>query len=147
MKILCNLFVFIFLFLALQQGVDKLKYNYELACRNGIPFLGNDHYKSDTVKCKKMLDHCDTILKVINRNMAVTKDNIQNGSKVCVIGAPFLNSRTQTIEILAYNIFEDVNENREMELKLMDLLIQTYETKLLNFKITGEPVTSKSMLT
>lgn len=79
-------------------------------------------------------------MRVIDRNMAQNKNELRNGAKVCVEGAPFRNSRTNNIEIFAYRIYEDSGPNRQMELSFMDHLMKEYETKLFKFKITGERI-------
>lgn len=127
-----------FIFLELQQAFNTLNYECDAAHRDGIPFLGNGCYKPGTPKCDKILHCCDTLIKVIHRNMSAKMDVLKNGSKICVIGAPFRNSRSKNVEIFAYNVYEDTGDNREMELKFKDNLIYTYRTKLFKNRVNGE---------
>lgn len=87
-----------------------------------------------------MLECGKSIMGVINRNVAQNKDELRNGAKVCVEGAPFRNSQSNNIEIFAYRVYEDSGPDRQMELSFMNNVLHEYETKLFKFKITGERI-------
>lgn len=127
-------------FAGLKQAINILRCDLGRSQKSGIPFLGNDHHTPDTPKCKEMLECSKSIMGVIDRNMVQNKDELHNGAKVCVEGAPFRNSRNNNIEIFAYRVYEDSGPDRQMELSFMDNLIHEYETKLFKFKITGERI-------
>lgn len=114
----------------LQRGVHQLSAEYEDACRSGIPYLGGD-YPPTTKRCKEMLGHLKKIISIIKRNASIRQDFFDSGSKVCVIGTPFLNSSNNTVQIIAFNILEDNQINREFEVNFKQTLFDFYDQKYL----------------
>lgn len=125
--------------LALSLGVEKLFDDLDLARREGIAFLGAEHYGPRTAKCKEMLNHLNIIANVIKRNSAIKQDFFTHGSKVCVIGRAFSHI-DGTNHVFAYHMIEDTGINRDFEIKFKQHLLEVYETKYMKFKVTGEPI-------
>lgn len=123
-------------FSALRRGIERLTEDYELALREGIPYLGGDDFQPNSSKCKEMLQNIKMMINIIRRDGAITQDFFANGSKVCVIGRVFSHS-DGTNHVFAYHMLEDASKNREFEIKYKNHLISEYELKYLKYKIDG----------
>lgn len=114
----------------LQRGINQLSNEYDDACRCGIPYLGGD-YPPTTARCQQMLGHLKTIIAVIKRNAYMRQDYFTNGSKICVVGTPFLNTSNNTVQIIGFDMFEDHQANRQMEINFKHTLYEFYDKKYL----------------
>lgn len=122
--------------LVLSRGVDQLFEEYALARREGIPYLGTEHFGPKTAKCKEMLDNVNVILNVIRRNGAIKQEFFTHGCKVCVIGRVFSHS-DGTNHVFAFNMIEDVDLNRDFEINFKKHLTDVYKTKYSAYTING----------
>lgn len=125
------------MYLALSHGIERLVEEYELAQKEGIPYLGATHFNPKTKQCKEMLQNINILINTIKRNGAIKQEFFTNGCKVCVIGRVF--SHTDgTNHVFAYNMIEDIDTNREFEIKFKHHLISVYQTKYLKYKVDGD---------
>lgn len=103
---------------------------YEEVCRSGIPYLGGDH-RPTTDRCKEVLKHLSRIIPTIKRNSEIRQDFFDNGSKLAVIGAPIFNTTSNKVQIVAFDILEDRNSNRNLEINFKQTLYEFYTNKYL----------------
>lgn len=121
---------------ALSRGIERLTEEYALAKREGIAYLGADHFHPNTSECKEMLQNINIIINIVRRMGAIKQEFFTHGSKVCVIGRVF--SHTDgTNHVFAYHMLEDASMDRDFEIKFKNHLISVYESKYLKYKIDG----------
>lgn len=128
-----SLDVFCFAFatiLDLQRGINQLSNEFDDACRSGIPYLGGD-YQPTSLRCQQMLGHLKTIIAVIKRNAYIRQDYFTNGSKMCVVGTPFLNTSSNTVQIIGFDMLEDHHASRQLEINFKQTLYEFYDKKYL----------------
>lgn len=128
-----------FFLLALNQGIEQLFADIGLAKKEGIPFLGTEHYGPRTSRCKEIMDNLNIVANVIKRNSVITQDFFTHGSKMCGIGRVFSHI-DGTNHVFAYHMIEDSVLNRDFEVKFKKHLLEVYETKYMKYKITGESI-------
>lgn len=77
-----------------------------------------------------MLEHLRAIITKIKRNAPVYKTDFENGSALCVIGAPFFNVSSNSVQVYATDICEG-SKNRELELDFKRTLCDFYVKRYL----------------
>lgn len=115
----------------LQRGVDELSAEYGEACRSGIPYLGGD-YPPTSTRCKQTMADLERIILIIKRKVYIRQDHFDIGSKVGVIGVPFMNSATEKMEIFAFDMIEDHHTDRDLEINFKQTLYEFYNEKYLS---------------
>lgn len=126
-----------FIISALSRGIERLLDEYALAQKEGIPYLGTEHFEPKSDKCKEMLQNVNILINIIRRNGAIKQDFFTHGCKVCVIGRVFSHS-DGTNHVFAYHMIEDVAVDRDFEMKFKHHLISVYKNKYLRYKLNGE---------
>lgn len=126
----------------MSRGIERLMDEYALAKREGIPYLGMEHFRAETAKCQTMLQNVNILINIIQRNGAIKQEFFKHGCKVCVIGRVFGHS-DGTNHVFAYHIIEDDNVCRDFEIKFKHHLIDVYATKYLKYMINGQPIVPK----
>lgn len=117
--------------------MERLKYNYQIALKEGIPFLGEENYRPNTPVCRDLLDKVGILINVINRNIAEAQKYFATGNKVYVAGTPYFDRATKKIRIFAFDMLEDARPNRDTEINFKKRLISLYETRYLKYSKDG----------
>lgn len=121
----------------MSRGIERLLDEYELARKEGIPFLGAENFGPKSAKCQEQLQNVNILINIIKRNAAIKQDFFTHGSKVCVIGRAFSHS-DGTNHVFAYHMIEDADVSRDFEIKFKHHLISVYDMKYLKYKVNGE---------
>lgn len=79
-----------------------------------------------------MLGHLKAIIGRVKRNACVRQDYFGGGSKLCVIGTPFLNTASNTVQVFAFDIREDCQANRDLEVDFKRTLCDFYDKRYLS---------------
>lgn len=125
----------------MSRGIERLTEEYAMAQREGIPYLGAEHFHPNKAKCKETLQNVNMILNIMRRMGAIKQDFFTHGCKVSVIGRVFGHS-DGTNHVFAYHMIEDDCKARDFEIKFKNHLISVYESKYLKYKIDGSKYTN-----
>lgn len=121
----------------MSHGIERLIEEYKLAQKEGIPYLGTNHFNPKTTQCKEMLQNINILINIIKRNGAIKQEFFTHGCKICVIGRVFGHTDGRN-HVFAYNMIEDIDVKREFEINFKHHLISVYHTKYLKYKVDGK---------